>query len=515
MSGAKNCPETTRQKMIGMMYLVLTAMLALNVSTQVLKGFTLVDESLHQSIESSQKRNLTLYQIFEAAKENNEKKVQEWLDKANIVKQKSNELYDYIENFKVEMLNLTGIADSLKQAVRLPIDGIDNLDISHDYVISKKHGEELKTRIIEFREFIIKTVFEGDLQKSVIYNEVFSTKEVEQKDGLTLKWEEDLFSETPVSAAIALLTKYQNDVRSAESDMVQYLFGRTDSGDFRVNQVKAFVIPNSRNVFRGGKFHADIVLAAVDSTSKPKVYVNGVQMPVSGTTGTYEGPTSRLGIQKFTGYIEIEGEGGGTYPFDPQEYMVSEPSATISNEDLNVVFLGLENKFSVSVPGVAPDNIRIDVSGAGASVSAKGSGKYTIKPSQMGEVKVNVLAKVEGKEMPMGSNIFKVKRLPRPSVFLQDKNGAEKEGSMSIADLKGATVIASYGPDAVVAANFSVISFTMSVEGLAPKNVTGQKLDQDFLNKLTRGKNLVLSSIMARGPGGGEQTLGAIVIKAM
>jgi hypothetical protein len=98
---------------------------------------------------------------------------------------------------------------------------------------------------------------------------------------------------------------------------------------------------------------------------------------------------------------------------------------------------------------------------------------------------------------------------------LQDKNGAEKEGSMSIADLKGATVIASYGPDAVVAANFTVVSFTMSVEGLAPKNVTGQKLDQDFLNKLTRGKNLALTTIKAKGPDGREQTLGAIVIKAM
>ncbi|MDR0812206.1 MAG: hypothetical protein LBN23_08080, partial [Paludibacter sp.] len=127
MSGAKNCPETTRQKMIGMMYLVLTAMLALNVSTQVLHGFTLVDNSLHETIESTAEITSNLYDAFEIASNNNAGKVASWWKIAKDVREKSDSLFNYIENFKKEMLDMSKIEDSLKTAGLLPDEGIDNL----------------------------------------------------------------------------------------------------------------------------------------------------------------------------------------------------------------------------------------------------------------------------------------------------------------------------------------------------------------------------------------------------
>ena len=513
MSGSKNCPETIRQKMIGMMYLVLTAMLALNVSTQVLHGFTLVDNSLHETIESSEERINNLYVEFNDKFEDNKDKVGEWHDQALVVQNESNALFEYIEEFKKAMLQQSKIHDSLKVSGRLPDEGIDNLDISADYAINRKNGKILKDKIDDFRSFI-GIVFNGNDNKKVIYNTLFSTKSGKQKDGTPLTWENKLFSDVPVSAVITMLTKYQNDIRTAEADMIQFLMERIDVSDTRVNRVEAFVIPTSKNVFVGGRYNAEIVLAAVDTTRRPNVFVNGSQIQVRGTKANYETTAGKTGRQEFSGYITLPEDPDTRYPFK-DEYFVSEPTFTVSNVDLNVVFLGLDNKFSVSVPGISPENVRIAVSGGGSTFTSQGSGKYTIKPSQMGDVKIDIFAKSEGKESQMGSSIFKVKRLPRPSAFIQDRAGNEKEGRMAMADLRGASVIAGYGPDAVVAATFTVISFTMIIEGLAGKNVVGNKLDESYLNSLKRGKNLIISNIKVKGPDGKEQPLGAIVITAM
>jgi gliding motility-associated protein GldM len=390
------------------------------------------------------------------------------------------------------------------------------LEISYDYAINKKNGDVLQAKIDDFRMYV-DTIFSGNASKISVYNKIFSTakdpKKLNKNNG-HLSWIEKLFSDVPVSAAITLLTKYQNDIRSAEMDMIQYLMGQTDKEDVRVNKIKAFVIPTSKNVFLGGKYHAEIVLAAVDSTSTPTVNVIGRgELPVSGTTGIYDVVTSKLGLQKFTGYITRPEDVDRKYEFNG-EYIVSEPSATVSNTDLDVVFLGMDNNFEASVPGIASDNVSITVTGGGSTFAKKGSGKYTIKPTQLGEVTVSVIGKVEGKDMAMGGRKFKVKRLPRPSIYVLDKAGNERENRMPMNDLRGAKLVASYGPDAVISAKFTITSFTMVIEGLASKNVVGEKLDEAYLNKLTRGKSIIISNIKATGPGG-EQTLSATAITAM
>ena len=113
----------------------------------------------------------------------------------------------------------------------------------------------------------------------------------------------------------------------------------------------------------------------------------------------------------------------------------------------------------------------------------------------------------------MGGGLFRVKRLPKPSVFLLDSKGDENEGAMTMDQLRGANLIASYGQDALVQAKFSIVSFTMIVDGLAPLSVSGSKLDGNFLSRLTKGKNLILSNIKAVGPDKNVQSLGAIVVK--
>ncbi len=502
MSGAKNCPETPRQKMIGMMYLVLTAMLALNVSSDILNGFTLVDNSLHTSIESAEQRNSALYTDFNDLYKKNPTKVAEWLTKANNIKKESNDLFSYIENFKVQVIK---IADKEKADPKArKIEGRDNLDAAGIYAINGGHGKTLKSKIDEYRTKIFKA-YEGNPQKQELYSKIFSTERM----AIDKTWESSMFELMPVSAVVTMLTKYQNDIRAAEAELVQYLKSQTDASDFRVNKIEALVIPESKFVFTGDKYKARIVLSAVDSTITPAYYVGGSRI----AKGMYETTATSLGLKNYVGEIRMQGNDGNTrtYKFK-SEYMVSQPSATISNSDLNVVYRGIVNNFSVSVPGIAPENIILNV--AGGKAVQKGPGKYELTTMSEGELTVSVSAKIDKAVKAMGSGKFRIKRLPKPTAYLVDDDGNQSQGGlMSIDELRRAVIIASYGKDELVKANFRIVSFTMIVDGLPTSNVSGSKLDQNFLNKLTKGRSLIISNIVAVGPDGYNQNLGAMVIR--
>ena len=339
MSGAKNCPETPRQKMIGMMYLVLTAMLALNVSSEILNGFTMVDNSLHSTIESSDMRNDDLYKDFEYIYKENPEKVGEWLNKANQIKKQSDELFQYIENFKIEIVK---IADKKKADPKgREIEARDNLDAAGQYALVGGNAKVLRNKLKSYCDTLVSYSGNNEIKQKMYLN-LFSTNSVKSKEsGEMIPWENAMFEMMPVSAVVTLLTKYQSDIRASESEIVQYLKGQTDASDFRVNKIEALVVPNSKFVFRGEKYSARIVLSAVDSTKIPQYFVNGAQL---GRNGMYEFVAGgKLGPAKYSGEIRVPGKGGSvmSYRFE-SDYMVGEPSATISNEDLNVVYRGID-----------------------------------------------------------------------------------------------------------------------------------------------------------------------------
>ena len=135
MSGATNCPETPRQKMIGIMYLVLTAMLALNVSASIVNGYLQVDKSLHAAIETTEQSNKALYDRFQAALEKNPEKTQEWYDKAQQVKDSSAVFYTYVQNFKNQLVFLSEGDTTKANATVGELDKKDDTNIPHLYAL--------------------------------------------------------------------------------------------------------------------------------------------------------------------------------------------------------------------------------------------------------------------------------------------------------------------------------------------------------------------------------------------
>ncbi len=510
MSGAKNCPETPRQKMIGMMYLVLTAMLALNVSSEVLQGFSMVDDSLRASIQSTDARVGVLYRNFSDLNEQNSAKVEEWYKKAQELQQKSDSLYNFIQDFKYQMIRLADGSSADPNAVE--IKAKDNLDVAGQYALNNnaKNGKELKDRILDYRNFLISTT-QGDSLKQATYETVFN---LEGSPGKT--WEQSMFEMMPLSAAVTLLTKYQSDIRTAEMDMIQYLTGQTDASDFRVNKIEALVVPNSRYVMRGSEYSAQIVLSAVDSTARPDFYVNDQNI---GKEGLYRSSANKIGLNQYSGYISLPGNDGiiRTYKFS-SDYTVGEPMATISNVDLNVAYRGIDNKFSISVPGVSTEDI--EVAAKGAKVQKSG-GYYIINPTQDEDITITVSARMDGKLVQMGSSQYRVKYIPDPKSYVQyrDNGGVVRqiqEGRLSKNVLRSDdfALIASYGADELIQAKFDVISFSMTTK-IGTVDTQGNKLTQrqlEDINRLERGDFITFRNIKAKGPDGKVRTLGLLQV---
>jgi len=504
MSGSKNCPETPRQRMIGMMYLVLTAMLALNVSSEILEGFNMVDRGLRNSIESAEIRNKGMYADFQEEAVKNPQKIGEWLKLARDVQAKSNELYNYLADYKYQIVKIADGPEADKKA--LDIKSRDNLDAAGQYSIG--HSKELKKRITEYRELLIK-LSEGDMAKQQMYKKIFDTS---NKFGKT--WEASMFESMPVAAAVTMLTKYQADVRSSEAETVQYLRTRADLKDFRVNKLEAFVIPESSYILQGGTYTAKIVLAAVDTTSSYSYSVNGGRL----SGNVYRAGGSTPGSYKYSGSISVPNNEGDikSYPFS-SEYVVGKPSATLSNVDLNVVYKGIDNKFSISAPGIPDENLRI--SAEGASVGRSGN-YFIIRPTRDGEIRINVLAVIQGKTVSMGSGVYRVKYLPDPTAFFAytDAGGVPRttrDAQMSKKVLRSGRLVASYGPDELVKANFQITSFTVhTIFGTAASsNSEFNSRQLSLMTDLEGGDVVTLKNIKAVGPDGKVRSLGLIQIE--
>ncbi len=495
MGGAKNCPETPRQKMIGMMYLVLTAMLALNVSTDILNGFTLVNNSLHESIEATDKRNAMMMRRFQAAANENPEKNQEWYDLATEMVAKSDSLYDYIHNFKYEIVKLADGAEDADTTVR-KVQGLSNLDVTGEYAITKGNGAILRQKINEYREYLISIA----PQDSVEWNTFFTTPGSTTNDGQPISWEASLFEGMPVGASITLLTKIQNDIRTAESELIQHLQISTDASDLRVNKMEALVVPESKYVVKGGKYEAKIVLAAVDTTQTPIYFVGNTQL---GEDGVYTVSANSVGLQKYKGHILVKGPDGedDTYPFE-SEYSVSEPSASIANEDLTIMYSGFNNRFRISVPGVPDDNIRVNVTGADQPTRA--GGMWIINPKRnVNKVQVTVLAEIDGKLQEMGNQTYKVKPLPDPGARIVAFGNEFTKGEIPKNGLLDAkTVInAGYGEDVLVQMDWTVVGFTLRVAGKSAK-ATGNKISaaqRELINKASKGAPVYVEDIMVKG----------------
>ena len=524
MSGAKNCPETPRQRMIGMMYLVLTAMLALNVSTDILNGFQMVDDSLFSSISSTEDRNKNIYAVLEQQKNDKPEKYTIPYQEAMEMKQRSDSLFNFISKFKRDMAVLAIGEKKVSEhnyntgyAVR-GLAGTSNLDVTGQYGINEGHGVELQKKVEEYRDYLLGILAKNTnpMDQSMIhkmtdqFNMLFTCDSLynnhEQKMDT---WVNGMFDGMVLNATITVLSKMQNDIRATEGQMVQYLMGNADAMDLRVNKLQAYIIPKSDYVMRGAKYSAQIILAAVDSTQRPEYYIEGNRI---NDQGLYEVVASGSGVRKFRGQIAVQSNTGEKQflPFE-SEYTVGEPNATVSNTDLNVVYRGYDNHFSISVPGVSDDQITATCDGGSITKNGK---EYIVKPGNGTELRIHVLARMNGNNQPMGEYKFRIKPLPKPSAFVVVNGNVHEDVKIprSLVINPDCHLEANYGKDGLLNVNFRITDFMImcpdgNIEGKGNKFTAKQ---MDSIKKLKKGDYINIVNIRAAAPSGAEIKLAPI-----
>ena len=496
-----------RQKMINLMYIVLTAMLALNVSSDVLNGFTLVEDGLKRTNSNVSDRNAALYMQLEEFTRQNPQKGKPWLDKAADVRRQTLSLYKYIDSLKLAIVRDADGVDG-------KVDNIlnqDNLEASSKVMVTYGNGAKLERRLAASRKYI--AAYIADPKKQAAIQKALATEPVLQKGSMIkVPWVSGMFENMPVVASVTLLSKLQNDLLFAEGEALQTLVASVDAGDVRVNKLDAFVIPNSKLVMRGGKYSADIVLAAVDTTQRPAIFVNGRQLPAN--TRTYEFMAGQTGTFTYSGYLDVTRGDGTTsrYPFQ-SDYTVIEPTATVSATMMNVLYAGINNPISISVPGVAQNAVSATMTNG--SLTRSGD-HWNAHPTRVGaECVITVTATLEGRSQTVSTSTFRVRKLPDPTAYIayKDSKGNENhyKGSKPFAKslLLAADWLDAAIDDDLLNVHYSVVNFETivfdSMGNAMPEKSAGSRFSErqkTSFRRLSRGKRFYITRIRAKGPDG-------------
>jgi len=480
MSGGANCPETPRQKMIGMMYLFLTAMLALNVSKSILHAFITVNEGLERTNENFEATNKQRINDIEFAYAQDKIKVQKYKDAADAIQEETEKVIVFIDTLKKDIINLCDKPENSNygDTVNLAhVHAVDNYDLPGHYFLgnSSSTGEttavdgkggrapEFRKMMDDYRSFLITTlkgigVSQTDLDQ--IGNFGINTEDNEDYDRDHPEekyWASSNFEHNTLAATVTILSQFENQIRNAEGIALIKVGGYIGKSDMKFDKLEARVVPKSTYVVQGTDYEADLFVAAWSSTSKPKVIVGPAdQLDTSDSTnikfkpgadttivnvidgvGKYKVKSSSLGDKKYATIIEVKNTSTGittSYPLKVgdnyyAEYKVAKPTAVISPTKMNVFYMGVDNPVSISVPGYAAESISAHIAGRGSiRAKNKAKGEWIVKVSKRGKVKVVVTATDEfGNKKSFPGQEFRVKKVPNPIAKVAGKS----EGSIA------------------------------------------------------------------------------------
>jgi gliding motility-associated protein GldM len=507
--------------MIGMMYLVLTAMLALNVSKEAVEAFKKVDKGLTQTIANYAQKNNQIYQEFDRAAAENPAKAGKYKTTAYQVKERADEAYNFIQGLKIEIINKAEGPENLAvkgDEVEIEeVKRIDDVNIPSEILIgANENGKanDLKALLSEYREFLIGALEGKNPTAEEALKVSLKTDDGKNEDGQVEKWANLNFQTLPLVAVICILSEYQVAVRNAETEVLNYLYSQIDASSFKFNKLDAIVIPNANYVELGTDYEAKVFIAARDSTLEPDITVNGTQLPLDETgKGIYRVKATTVGQKKWGGMIAMKAPDGSIKNYSFQsEYVVGEPNVVVSPTAMNVMYYGIPNPIDVSVPGVSPDKIKIKVvNGTSTTEKVKNSkgenfkGSWAVKPNAVGQnVQVIVSAEINGKQVSYPPYPFRVKSVPPPTPQFASKSA----GKIPKASAQVQQVVLAVLPDFDFDLQYKITSFTIMFSDKGAdyqESATSSSLtprQKEIINRIPRGRDFYFKDIRALGPDG-------------
>ena len=560
MAGAK---ETPRQKMIGMMYLVYTALLAMNVSADILDAFSIVNDGQEKTNASIEMKINDQYAAFESQYNKEPEKTQIYWDKAIEIREKTDEMINYIEKeVKLPLLmaveGISSEQDVINRIEKPLLRNIDKANPKHrrvfyevelknigkkdDYdipttiMIEEGKAAELKQKIAEYREFIVNTVENAGL--SGYNNKVGLLTDYDQNgepmlyynaDKEVVDWEHKNFSHIVFVAEMAILNKIVGEVQTTEYDAVGDMMDRIGATDYKINKLQARVIAKSDYITQGQDYEAEVFLVAADTMRN---FDAKYTLGTSNFTGKGDVKTARshggivklkipgknVGEQRFAGVIEMTNpETGDTeYHNFNASYIVAQPSATVAPTKMMVMYQELQNPISVSAPGVASDNLIVNVEG-GKLTKDQGAGNYFVEVDKGAKtVKVNVSVKHDNKQVvQLATQEFRVKPVPNPVVNV---GGYIVGGKVDKEELIVAGRVAATMKDFDFEGyNYTVDSYTVSTYkgNFIDKKNNGPRFNaevMELINSARSGQRITFQDIMVKSPKGELRNMGSIAV---
>ncbi len=518
MASAKMPP---RQRMINMMYLVLTAMLAMNVSKEVLDSFAVLDADLVRSELAHHQRSTEAYAQFDdmAAKMPEVYAVNR--AKAERVRLAADSLVAHIGMMKarviaeaegrpLEKLMARGADGRDTVASLMGVERKDDRDaLTHLLVGSEPAApvegpftaRDLRHRIEAYHELLGSMAAE-DPAFSASFDVLFDLSDRRDASGTLNNWESINFYEVPLAAGIAALSKVQADVRTAENDLVKWLFRQVNRNSHSVNTLAAAVIPASTTVLQGEPFRAEVFLAASDSRIKPEVLLGEGRRIDVGADGKahVELPSDRVGEQRVAGVMRYQGpKGMEEYPYE-LTYEVLAPLLVASPTKMNVLYRGVDNPIELSVPGVPADRVQASIDNG--AIARAGSGWVVNKLSGNKAQVSAVVTNADGSTRRIGPVVFRVKDLPPPSAIVAGKSSRDQQ--VRKPELQGAKGVVARPLDSEFDEKWRVVRFrVVLVRGsqVIDKQVEGNEFSEEvrtLLAAVRTGERVYFEGVKAQ-----------------
>ena len=518
-------PKEPRQKMINMMYLVLTALLALNVSNEVLEAFKTVDKSIVTSNASLDTKNQVIYKAFsdEMKDAQTKAKAEFWAPKADKVKQLSADLSSYLESMKLKLKQESGLKkddkgveefkeDDLDAATRLFAPDkfeegqgkamYDKLNAYKQQVLAVLNTDEFKDNPKFQAELAAKKT---QLQKTLPLDMAIPEKAHAEKSGNDAKdWTYSYFHMTPTIASLTILSKFENDVKNSEAQMVDYIHQQIGSVKVVYDQFEAIAQANRTYAMPGDEIEIKAGVGAFSDAAKPKITINGQVMPLEGGKATFKTTASGAGEHSVAVKVEFTKPDGSTAVKDEVvKYTVGTPSgASMFLTKMNVVYLDVENPVLISSGSGGKENMK--VSFTNGSISPAGGDLFNIKPTTQGAGKVNI--SVNGKTTSFD---VRCKSLPNPQLLV----GGIASGAISSALFKAQGGAIAKLKDSDFDFPFQIVSYQIGARN--PSGVV-QEVTVDgarwsaasgLIQSQAPGSVVYFDKIQVLGPGGKKRTI--------
>ena len=487
MAGGKLTP---RQKMINLMYLVFIAMLAMNMSKEVLSAFGLMNEKFEAANASSTKTNEQSLAALDLKAAESKGEYINAAATARKVQNSTKKFYDFLGTLKADASKGTEPEEAKNY------EAMDKADNLNEILFAGEGYAPKGTAVIaafEAYKSEMKSALSDPKYATILkqVNDAFTTTDVANKEGIKIKFLNYHFEGFPQIASVAKISAWQNDTKKFETDVINQALGKAAVDESSYSKFEAIVVLDKNAYFQGETVTGKVVLGKYDPNAQfsgfkgPGKLVNG-QAVLSMTAGG-------VGEQTIGGSFNFMENGKPiNLPFKGAYVVVPRPnSATISADKMNVVYRGVTNPITISFAGVSDNNVTANAPGMS---KGSGVGKYNINPGQGNELTINVSAKLPDGKVVADKKMFRIKSIPAPAGAIGGVVGMTK-GQKSRLEVSQVTAVLQ---DFDFEVNLKVVQFTMYAPGQPPVTVNGDRVNGECKNalaRLTRGQQVIISDI--------------------